>query len=198
MKTPKISTIVLALLVVALAVGGFAAWKIRQQEVAAPAAPLADAGKDILRATYDPIHFRPAIETASDEQCLACHREVLDDKVRDTSPAGVKASTSKAWYQQLTTYEGEQETFHRRHLLTGLAKELMDFKCNTCHQGSDPRDEAPGTSATGTPQSDNGFTLRKAVNTEMTCLKCHGPMNIESWVCPVTGRKARKCSEIRA
>ena len=48
-------------------------------------------GRDILRATYDPIHFKPAIENASDEQCLACHREVLDDKVREKSPAGISA-----------------------------------------------------------------------------------------------------------
>lgn len=142
----------------------------------ASSAPVAS--KDLLRATYDPIHFKPAIETAKDEQCLACHREVLEDKVRKTSPAGVKASTSMAWYQRLSTYTGEQDTFHRRHLTTPMAKELMNLSCNTCHQGSDPRDEAPGTSATGTPQSDNGFTLRKAVNTEATCLKCHGQMNV--------------------
>ena len=27
------------------------------------------------------------------------------------------------------------------------------------------------------PQTDNGFTLRKVVNVETTCLKCHAPMN---------------------
>lgn len=132
---------------------------------------------DHLRAIYDPIHFRPAIETARDEQCLACHREILDDKVRERSPAGISASASKAWYQDLSTYAGEQDTFHRRHLVTPMAKELMNMSCNTCHQGSDPRDEAQGTSATGTPQTDKGFTLRKTVNPETTCLKCHGPMD---------------------
>ena len=181
MKSPKIGIIILALVAIVALVGGFAGWQIRQQGAVAPQAKAEApaASKDLLRATYDPIHFKPAIETAKDEQCLACHREVLDDKVRETSPAGVKASTSKAWYQRLSTYEGEQDTFHRRHLVTPMAKELMNFSCNTCHQGSDPRDEAPGTSATGTPQSDNGFTLRKAVNPETTCLKCHGQMNGE-------------------
>lgn len=180
MKSPTIGLIV-ALVVAVAAVGG---WYDSQRDAAQPAptpvamepsAPVG--GKNLLRSTYDPIHFKPAIETAKDEHCLACHREVLDDKVRETSPAGVKASTSKAWYQQLSTYTGEQDTFHRRHLLTGMAKELMNLSCTTCHQGNDPRDEAQGTSATGTPQTDNGFTLRKVVNVETTCLKCHAPMN---------------------
>ena len=183
MESPKVGLVILALVAAASLVGGFAGWQIRQQHVAETATtnggalPLGTASKDILRATWDPIHFKPAIESARDEQCLACHREVLEDKVRETSPAGVKAATSKAWYQQFTTYSGEQDTFHRRHLTTPLARELMSLSCNTCHQGHDPRDEAPGTSATGAPQSDDGFTLRKTVNPETTCLKCHGQMN---------------------
>lgn len=183
MENPKVGIAILALVLGASLVGGLAGWQIRQQNAAQGAAATRDAAsvsggsKDILRATYDPIHFRPAIESARDEQCLACHREVLDDKVRPTSPAGIKAATSKAWYQRLTTYAGDQDTFHRRHLATPMAKELMSLSCNTCHQGSDPRDEAPGTSATGTPQSDAGFTLRKTVNPETACLKCHGQMN---------------------
>ena len=98
MKSPKIGIIILALVAIAVLVGGFAGWQIRQQGAVAPQAKAEApaASKDLLRATYDPIHFKPAIETARDEQCLACHREVLDDKVRETSPAGVKASTSKA------------------------------------------------------------------------------------------------------
>lgn len=132
---------------------------------------------DHLRAIYSPLHFKPAILSASDDQCLECHREVLEDKVRATSPAGVQAATAKAWYQQLSVYAGEQETFHRRHLVTPLAKQLMKLKCNTCHEGHDPRDEAPGTSADGPRQSDAGFTLRKQVNPETTCLKCHGQMD---------------------
>jgi nitrate/TMAO reductase-like tetraheme cytochrome c subunit len=129
-----------------------------------------------LRAVYSPLHFKPAIETTRDDQCLACHKEVLEDKPRAASPAGVKTADSLAWYQRTSTYSGEQDTFHRRHLVTPLAKQLMDLKCNTCHQGHDPREEAQGASATSTPQSDNGFTLRKQVNPETTCLKCHGQM----------------------
>jgi nitrate/TMAO reductase-like tetraheme cytochrome c subunit len=126
-----------------------------------------------LAAKYDPVHFKPAIETATDQQCLACHAEVLKPAVRKTSPAGLESSAAKAWYQQLSTYAGEQDTFHRRHLETALAKQLMNLRCNTCHQGSDPRDRAPGSSAT--TQAD--LTLRKTVSPEGTCLKCHGQMN---------------------
>jgi hypothetical protein len=103
-------------------------------------------GKSLLSATYDPVHFKPAIANASNEQCLACHREVLEDRVRPVSAAGVKAGDTQAWYQQLSTYKGEQDTFHRRHLVTPMARELMSLQCNTCHEGHDPRDEAPGTS----------------------------------------------------
>jgi len=60
--------------------------------------------------------------------------------------------------------------------VTPLAKQLMDLRCNTCHQGHDPREEAQGASATSTPQTDARFTLRKQVNPEATCLKCHGQM----------------------
>jgi hypothetical protein len=134
------------------------------------------AAPDHLRAIYDPLHFKPAIETATDEQCLACHREILDDRVRTTSPAGLKATDTRAWYQQLATYTGDQETFHRRHFVTPLAKQLMNLRCNTCHEGHDPREEAPGSSATGPQQDETGFTLRKQVNPETTCLKCHGRM----------------------
>jgi hypothetical protein len=142
---------------------------------------------NLLRDTYSPLHFKPAIETASDEQCLACHKEILDDKVRKTSPAGVEAVTSVAWYQQVSTYSGDQETFHRRHLTTPLAKQLMQLKCNTCHQGHDPRDEAPGSSATAPLQHDTAFTLRKQVNPETICLKCHGQMSEPEKIMGLTG-----------
>lgn len=124
-------------------------------------------------ARYDPIHFKPAIEQATDQQCLACHAEVLKPSVRKTSQAGLEASNAKAWYQQLSTYQGEQETFHRRHMVTALAKQLMNLRCTTCHQGNDPRDRVSGSSATTQPD----LTLRKTVTPEMTCLKCHGQMN---------------------
>jgi nitrate/TMAO reductase-like tetraheme cytochrome c subunit len=168
------------LVAVATVAGGFLGWTIRQQGPSPQNAVVLPAGgpsTDHLRATYDPIHFKPAIDTATDAQCLACHREVLDDTVRETSPAGVRAAASKAWYQQLSTYQGAQETFHRRHLLTPMARELMNLRCNTCHQGHDPREEAPGSSATSTPQATTDFTLRKQVDVETTCLKCHGQMN---------------------
>lgn len=187
MESPKTGLLILALVAVATVAGGFLGWTIRQQGPSPQSAVVLPAGgpsTDHLRATYDPIHFKPAIDSATDAQCLACHREVLEDKVRETSPAGVKASTSKAWYQQLSTYTGEQDTFHRRHLVTPMAKELMNLSCTTCHQGHDPRDEAQGSSATAAPQSDQSFTLRKQVNVETICLKCHGQMPLQNMGLP--------------
>lgn len=135
----------------------------------------AAAAPDYLRAAYSPLHFKPAAETATNADCLACHREVIDDRVREKSPAGLAAQTSLAWYQQVSTYAGEQDTFHRRHLETPLAKQLMNLQCNTCHQGHDPREEAPGSSA-DVGQGTTDITLRKQVNPETVCLKCHGQM----------------------
>ena len=97
---------------------------------------------DYQTARWHPLHFKPAIDTATNEQCLACHKEVLDHKPRDTSPAGVTAAQSVAWYQTLDTYEGEQASFHARHISTPFAKTVMNLKCNFCHQGNDPREEA--------------------------------------------------------
>ena len=127
-----------------------------------------------LQAVYSPLHFRPAIDAATDAQCLACHREVLEDKVRAASPSGLKTDSLRAGYQETPTYAGEQDTFHRRHLVTPLAQRLMNLRCNTCHQGHEPREEAQGAAADAPPQADAGFTLRKQVNPESTCLKCHG------------------------
>ncbi len=120
-------------------------------------------------ARWDPIHFKPAIESATNKECLVCHQEIMMRKVRATSPAGVNAVDTKAWYQTLTTYEGKQETFHARHLETKLAKKVMDLKCTTCHQGNNPREEAQIPPDHGKRE----FTLRKMVNPE-TCLMCHG------------------------
>lgn len=139
----------------------------------AGAAQQPDAGPDYERARWDPLHFKPAIDTASDEQCLVCHKEVLEPSLLAQSPAGVEASTALAWYQTLDTYQGPQETFHRRHLVTPLAKELMHLRCTTCHQGNDPREEAPGPHT----RTDQGFTLRKMVDPSATCLKCHAQFN---------------------
>lgn len=139
-----------------------------------------DGSHDLWRATYDPIHFAPAILQARDEDCLLCHREVLLDRVREKSPAGLPAQARRAAYQEVSTYAGEQETFHRRHLVTPLARELMDLRCNTCHVGHEPRDEAPGTSATAIRQG----SLRKQVDVESICLKCHGRLNPEQMGLP--------------
>lgn len=182
MESPKTGILILALVALTTVAGGMLGWHIREQSGSTATAVVQPSGgpnDDHLRATYDPIHFKPAIDSATDAQCLACHKEVLDDKVREASPAGVKAASSKAWYQQLSTYSGEQDTFHRRHLVTPMARELMNLSCTTCHQGNDPREEAPGSSATGIPQSSADVNLRKHVNTETTCLKCHGQMNIQ-------------------
>lgn len=132
---------------------------------------------DYQRARHDPVHFQPLIEHTPDAQCLACHAEVLKPSVRAVSPAGAKASEAMAWYQQNTAYRGEQDTFHRRHMVTPLAQQLMDLRCSTCHQGHDPRDETPMSSATSA--RDAGYRLRKTVTPETTCLKCHGQMNIQ-------------------
>lgn len=123
-------------------------------------------------ARWHPIHIKPAIETATNAQCLACHQEIMTSKVRDTSPAGVSAAQSIAWYQTLDTYEGEQASFHARHLSTPYAKTVMNLSCTFCHQGNDPREEAPGASATAAPAG--AFTLRKMVDPAKTCLMCHG------------------------
>ncbi len=165
---------ILVALVVAASIWGIGMGKAARQ--AAESERAADQGGQLLRATYSPLHFKPDIDAATDEQCLACHKEVLEDKPRVASPAGARAAGSVAWYQRTSTYNGEQDSFHRRHLVTPMAKQLMNLRCNTCHQGHDPREEAPGASATSVPQTDTGFTLRKQVNPETTCLKCHGQM----------------------
>ncbi len=130
---------------------------------------LAAPAENYDRARWDPIHFKPLIDQATDAQCLACHKEVLEPSVKAESPAGVKSSEALAWYQTLGTYTGPQETFHRRHLTTDYAKQVMDLKCTTCHQGNDPREEAPVPPTAG----EGDFTLRKMVNPK-TCLMCHG------------------------
>jgi uncharacterized membrane protein len=124
---------------------------------------------DHYRAQWNTIHFSPAIDSATNEQCLSCHMEILQRKILVSTPAGVPAETTLAWYQTLNTYKGSQETFHRRHLVTDYAKQVMQMKCITCHQGENPREEAPVP-----PDITNtNFTLRKQINPE-TCLMCHG------------------------
>ena len=58
---------------------------------------------DYNAAKWDPIHFKPAIDTATDADCLVCHQEVLKPSVSTQSPAGVTASEAMAWYQTLAT-----------------------------------------------------------------------------------------------
>ncbi len=138
--------------------------------------------KGYLSAKWDPIHFKPAIDQATDEQCLSCHQEVLSSKVRETSPAGLKSTDTLAWYQTLDTYEGEQQNFHWRHLRSPFAQKVMQMSCTTCHQGNDPREESNvPTPAAGDPAA---FTLRKMVNPEATCLMCHGQFPGESMGLP--------------
>jgi hypothetical protein len=124
---------------------------------------------DYDQARWHPLHLRPAIETATDEQCLACHQEVLERRVRERSQAGLGSADALAWYQTLDTYQGEQETFHRRHLVTDYAREVMDLRCNFCHRGSDPREESAGSAA----DSDPHLVQRKQVDPDI-CLLCHG------------------------
>ncbi len=130
---------------------------------------------DYAAAVWNKLHFSPAIDRARDEQCLSCHSEILKQKVRTKSPAGIKAKDSIAWYQAMDTYTGDQETFHWRHISSPFAKAVMKLSCNFCHRGHDPREEAPGSSATA-PQigKATGFALRKTVDPSQTCLKCHG------------------------
>lgn len=149
-----------------------------QKSAAAASDAVAELKKitDYQAARWHPLHFKPAIETATNEQCLTCHQEVLTSRVRPKSPAGVEAAQSVAWYQTLDTYQGEQETFHARHLTSKFAKETMNLQCNFCHQGHDPREEAPNSSATAANGigKNAGFTLRKMVDPSNTCLMCHG------------------------
>lgn len=44
----------------------------------------------------------------------------------------------------MSTYQGAQDTFHRRHLTTEYATKVMQMRCTTCHEGS-PRATKPPT-----------------------------------------------------
>ncbi len=133
---------------------------------------------DYLSAQWHPIHFKPAIDKSNDADCLVCHKEILDAKPLATSPAGVPSKDVLAWYQTLSTFTGGQDDFHVRHLTTPYSKEVMNLKCNFCHQGNDPREESPHVTVIAADLTSNNskppFTLRKMVNPEETCLRCHG------------------------
>ncbi|MBL8372460.1 MAG: hypothetical protein JNK28_13815 [Burkholderiaceae bacterium] len=181
-----LKTIPMALLICAAAFGLIACDSGKEPDQAAAAS--GQKTPDYQAARYDPIHFKPAIDKATDAQCLACHQEVLKPSVAKQSPAGVPSAEAKAWYQQTSTYQGEQDTLHRRHLDTAMARQLMTMRCTTCHQGNDPRDEAPGTSATN--QKDK-LTLRKMVDPEAVCLSCHGKLNWQVMGLPEPWEKSR-------
>ncbi|MCB6179105.1 cytochrome c family protein [Rhodobacter sp. Har01] len=132
---------------------------------------------DYERARHHPMHFPPQIDTASSAECLVCHQEILTAQPRATSPAGLDAAASLAWYQTLDTYAGAQSDFHVRHISGDYAQQVMKLECTFCHKGNDPREESPDMmpgrdafSASATPE----FTLRKMVNPSETCLLCHG------------------------
>ena len=134
---------------------------------------------DYQRARYHPIHNSPRIETASSAECLVCHQEIVTHEPRATSPAGVEAAQSLAWYQTLDTYSGPQADFHWRHLQSDYAKQVMKLECTFCHKGNDPREESPDmmpTRAAFEAPATPEFTLRKMVNPSETCLLCHGAM----------------------
>lgn len=135
---------------------------------------------DYQRARYHAVHNKPFVDTASNGECLACHQEVLGTQVRETSPAGVAAQQSLAWYQTLATYDGKQMTFHQRHMSSPYAQAVMNLKCTFCHQGNDVREESPTTTVSAAEMTSNNgqepFTNRKMVNPSETCLRCHGAM----------------------
>ncbi len=137
-------------------------------------AAAASNGSSYDQSRWNEIHFKPAIEQATDAQCLACHREIVDRRMLDSSPAGIPAQSTLAWYQTLDTYQGAQDTFHRRHLVTAYAKQVMNLRCNTCHQGNDPREETAYSSATG----PSDLVQRKQVDPQI-CLMCHGQFNYQ-------------------
>lgn len=125
---------------------------------------------DYERARWHPIHQKPAIIKASNETCLKCHQEVLTKNTRDTAPAGLQKVNTLAWYQTLDTYQGDQLTFHQRHLTAPFIKTVANMSCSTCHQGNNVREE---TNFTSSDVQDAGLTMRKMVNPQV-CLMCHG------------------------
>ncbi len=170
MRWPRPTTRMAGIVFAVLGGSMLAAVPARGDDLAAVKARAA--AQDYYRSQWDPIHFPPRIDTATDEECLVCHREILERNVRAASPAGVKSEEVLGWYQTLDTYEGPQMTFHQRHLIGPLARKLMNLSCNFCHRGNDPREEGLFIPAdvNGKPR----FTLRKMVNPSETCLRCHG------------------------
>lgn len=154
------------------------------------------------QARYHPIHFQPRIMNAKDSECLACHAEVLKPSVREQSPSGLDAKASKAWYQELSTYQGDQQTFHQRHLTSEYSQKVMKLACNFCHTGSDPREETTWLDPVANTPS-MAFSMRKMVNVEETCLRCHGAfpstiMGLTEWVDIAEGMGPQGCQTCHA
>ena len=143
---------------------------------------------DYLAGKWHPIHFKPAIDKAKDEDCLVCHSEILKAKPRAASEAGVPAEKVEAWYQTLDTYAGAQEDFHVRHLSTDFAKSVMKLSCTFCHQGNDPREESPHADLAALEKAGAKtplpFTLRKMMEPSETCLRCHGQFPYQNMELP--------------
>ncbi len=131
------------------------------------------AAKDTARVYHDarwnPLHFKPAIDTATDRQCLRCHANISTRKPLAKTPAGVPADETLAWYQTLDTYSGQQDTFHRRHLDTPFARRLMNLHCNSCHRGHNPDKEVAVNGDARRQDAD----IRKKVDPDI-CVMCHG------------------------
>lgn len=147
------------------------------------ASQASETGPDLQRATWDALHRFPESASANDETCLTCHQEILQDRPRMESPAGLRSADALAWYQTLDTYSGEQESFHWRHLRSPLAQQVMNLGCNFCHQANDPREESPhamrAAAAAAPAPFQPLFTLRRHVNPGETCLRCHGSFPAE-------------------
>ena len=89
MKSSRLAATVAAIVVIFGGVSGCGqrtddtAKKAAAVQPAPASAPQAAPKKpDYMRAVYSPLHFRPASETATNEQCIECHQEVLTDKLR--------------------------------------------------------------------------------------------------------------------
>lgn len=119
MESPKSGILILAMLTVTTLAGGFLGWTIRLQgpsQQSAMALPAGGPSTELLRATDDPICCKLVIDSATDALCLACQREVLEEKVPETSPAGVKVTAGKVWYRIGSPY--------LRHAWEGMPTEV--------------------------------------------------------------------------
>ena len=91
---------------------------------------------DYEAARFHPLHFPPESLTASNEECLVCHAEILTHRPGEESLAGVPRSASIAWYQTLDTFSGGQESFHHRHVLSDFAQLTMNLRGGRSLTGS--------------------------------------------------------------